>query len=425
MFLKKFSHLGKNMPNIEDIDLCNFEDGASKLFRLQKIRQEYRQRLETEAAQRNAVLSGLKEIYPQLDNQDLIKLSYAVVLMPTEKQIIVEKKKVKVADLQFMTAESIENISSGTNSRQEYFSWFEDCAEIMTKMNDGYVSDTDLELRNDWIDNSYVREAEIMACLALYKSSSYYLAEERYNLLYNKLVKLRQIRSAIIESTKSASDEEKSERIKRHINEKVQKYLAAMALFAKNSPMWNLSKNELKKLGMYHGDDYDLAQEYAYFYSLYEHHDDVSKHCANGRELGHKVYAENALPVRTAEQGSVAFSDTNLQKNILPQHQYSALPAHKNVEFSEKKEILALPAHNQYDFDADLKYNFMQCLNRRYFEMQSYAEEMRLASRPENKEQVKERIWLLRERYKKGCTSKKEVFNTLKYRELLKNSNML
>lgn len=408
--MKKFNLRMKNMAEFENIDFGRYSyDFDAKIAKLQQIRHQYRIGVVRDDAQRGAIVAGLKDLYPQLENDALVKLSYAVVLLPKDKNIKVNEQKVKIADLQFMTAESIENISSGTNSRQEYFSWFEDCAEIMTKMNDGYISDLDLEQRNAWIDHSYVREAEIMVCLALYKNSSYYLAEERYTMLYNKLVKLRQIRSAIIEATRPVSDEKKEKELKNSYRAKVDKYLRNMSLFAKNSIMWNLSKNELIKLGIYHGDDFDLAQEYAYFYSLYEPQKNIKE-----------------LPAHTVRTASLAELSPVEELAVLPAHENNVLPVHKNAALPEKsEEIFALPPHEQYDFYADLKFNFMQSLNRQYLSGQSNAEEMRLAFRHESRKQVEEKILALREEKQENNGGGRKIFNAQRYRELLKNSNML
>ena len=207
-------------------------------------------------------------------NQELIDLSYNVVLKDEDDHLKVENQDIKVEDLQFMLAESIERLCSGTTPTQEYFSWFEDCADIMSHMNDGYISNADLDERNGWVSYSYTRETEIMTCLALYKSSSYPLAEKKYDFLYNKLVKLRQIRTSIIESTVGTSDEKdrKNKETEKKDDNEYLKYMSSMSNIAKNTITWNLPVSELQDLRIYHGDDYDLAGEYEYFYGQLEPH---------------------------------------------------------------------------------------------------------------------------------------------------------
>ncbi|MBP5399737.1 MAG: hypothetical protein J6Y53_04910 [Alphaproteobacteria bacterium] len=396
------------------------EKKLDKKAKLQAICHRYRNRIMFDAAQRNAVMKGLKNIDPDIENEDLVKLSYDVVLLPTDKEVTVKDQEIKVADLQFMLAESIENLCSGTDSRQEYYSWFGECDNIITRMNDGYVSDADLEIRNTWISDSYVREAEIMTCLALYQSSSYPLARERHNLLYNKLVKLRQLRSAIQNATIAVSDEqEEKEQKMKQLRQRAMASTAAITLIAQNDIMWNLSKEELIGLGMYHGNDFDLFPEYEYFYPSLTPHKKV-----------------NALPPK-----SQVFDDVpalSPAENIsLPEHTeaialpettsgLSALPAHENFALnSASSGLLALPPHEQYDFASDLRYNFMQCMNKQFFEKQSYAEELLLTQSCESRSDVESRISTLRGRCKNCTFNHPKFFEAAKYRAFCLKDNRM
>lgn len=220
------------------------------------------------------VAQAVKREYPTLPYDEVQKATRELVLAPRKATVKVGKEEIPVEDLQFKIAESIEIINSETTSSQEYFSWFEDCAEIMRNMNDGYISDSDLNDRNEWISYSYTREAEIMTCLALYQNSTFPEAKKKYDDLYNKLVKLRQIRNAIKEGTASHSDETR-DRTRAIVNgaldlRKAAVYLAAMREFQKHGERWNMPRNTLRKLRMYRGDDDDLYGEYDWFYGDYD-----------------------------------------------------------------------------------------------------------------------------------------------------------
>ena len=209
-----------------------------------------------------------------------IEKSQAVSTLQKHQQRVIEEAKrknpeaeIKSEDLAYIVATSIETLNSETTSSQEYFSWFEDCTSILKNMNDGYVSDADLQEREEWLDYSYVREAEMMTCLALYQSSRYPGAKEKYDQIYNKLVKIRQIRHAIKDATGSKSDETKDridQNVKMFEHQRARVYVAAFREFLKQDEKWNMPKKTLRRLNMYRGDDYDLEGEYDFFYGPYE-----------------------------------------------------------------------------------------------------------------------------------------------------------
>ena len=107
----------------------------------------------------------------------------------------------------FSVAESIENINNGSTPINEYFDWIEQTKDIMVRMKDGHVSNKDLELKENFIENSFQRETEILVCLSLYEKSDHPLAKKQYDLLMLKLYRLRQLRSIIQNKTKNYSDE--------------------------------------------------------------------------------------------------------------------------------------------------------------------------------------------------------------------------
>lgn len=259
------------MANPQDQKL---QQHRERLERLRSI-QIGKQGAQNEVASPKVIVAqAVKREYPTLPYDEVQKATRELVLAPRKATVKVGKEEIPVEDLQFKIAESIEVLNSETTSSQEYFSWFEDCAEIMRNMNDGYVSDADLNDRNEWISYSYTREAEIMTCLALYQNSAFPAAKKKYDDLYNKLVKLRQIRNAIKEGTASTSDETK-ERIRAMVDKtlefrKAVVYLAALREFQKHGERWNMPKNTLRKLRMFRGDDDELYGEYDWFYGDYD-----------------------------------------------------------------------------------------------------------------------------------------------------------
>ena len=107
----------------------------------------------------------------------------------------------------FGIAESIDSIKNGTSSENEYFEWIERAQRIMLQMSDGTVTQEDIDVKKEFITQSYQRETELLVCLALYEKSNHPLAKERYAALKLKLQRLRQLRSLLKSSTKARADD--------------------------------------------------------------------------------------------------------------------------------------------------------------------------------------------------------------------------
>lgn len=240
--------------------------------RLERLRYVQLSRQDQLDSSKNIIMRAVQREYPDIDRQQAEKVTRELVLAPKKASIKIGNKDVPVADLQFQIALTIESLGSETSSEEEYFSWFSESSEIIQHMNDGFVSEEDLSERNDWLEDSYSREAEIMTCLGLFQNCAFPEAKKHYTNLYNKLVKLRQIRSSIKESTANRVDktQEIDHKKKENDYKKAVVYVAAMREFMKRKPRWNMPKRTLQKLGMYHGEDDDLDDDYDEFYGMYE-----------------------------------------------------------------------------------------------------------------------------------------------------------
>lgn len=266
------------------------ENNASKeeFIKRQRARLTYLQSIRLNQSGNRVELSNPKSIiskavkqqYPDLSHDEVQKTTRELVLAPNNSWIKVGEQEIAVEDLQFKIAESIELLNSETDSQQEYFGWFEDCAKILHNMNDGYITDSDLRERNDWLDDSYIREAELMTCMGLYRNSTFPEAKQKYDQIYNKLVKLRQLRNAIKDSTRSESDDQKKreEALFHTIDpQRVAQYAMAINEFQQHDPYWNLPKSKLRGLHMFRGYDDELDGEYDYFYGRFEPDHDQTK----------------------------------------------------------------------------------------------------------------------------------------------------
>ncbi len=172
-------------------------------------------------------------------------------------------------DMAYDIASSIESLNSISGSSEEYFQMFEVTREIMNNMNDGFVTKDDFEQKNGWIEGTYIREAELMTCMGLYKASSTKGASDKYVEMYNKLTKMRQLRSGVKNNTPNKIDNPLDINLKKSQSNKPspQEVAKVFAQFSKNDENWNMSKKDLEKYGMYSGNDEDLAPNYDAMYS--------------------------------------------------------------------------------------------------------------------------------------------------------------
>lgn len=243
--------------------------------RLERLRHMQLQRQDQLDNPKSIIMRAVQQEYKDIDRQEAEKITRELVLAPKKSTIKIGNKEVPVSDLRLSIALSIEAFGAETSSEEEYFSWFSESSEIIQHMNDGFVSEEDLKERNDWLEASLTREAEIMTCLGLLQGCPHPEAKKHYNSLYNKLVKLRQIRSSIKESTANKADQPEKVDIKQKESDykKAVVYVAAMREFIKRSSRWNMQKKTLNKLNVYHGDDDDLADDYDDFYGMFEDED--------------------------------------------------------------------------------------------------------------------------------------------------------
>lgn len=222
--------------------------GLSNLELSEQTRGKKPQTILSEAIQKRYKLSSREE-------SDM--LARQMALAPRDTKLKVGNQEIKVEemqhqiamdvgeDLQFQLADSIEQINSESTSSQEYFRWLGDTENIIRHMNDGYVSDDDLKERNDFLEMSYQRETELMVCLALYQNSVFPNAKEKYNEMYFKLGKLRQMRSMIKQSTKDKADRE----VAKIEYEKALEYFNAVKELKKHDLEWQLPDDVQRNMG--------------------------------------------------------------------------------------------------------------------------------------------------------------------------------
>ena len=238
------------------------------------------------ASKKQKISQALSATYQDIKKNRLNQLTREVIYGPQKRTVTIMGERTNISDLRFklanslenthsnknayantdfdmMIASSIETLNSETNSEQEYFRWLDDCSEIIKDMNDGFVTKDDLDSRNNFLEMSHQREADLMLCLELYAGSSHPKAAEKAARLRYKLQKLREMRQVIEAQTKNEADV------------KISKQEYEMAL-----PYYKLFKSlarlpygedlpaERRALGINHETDFDLSPSYDYYAAL-------------------------------------------------------------------------------------------------------------------------------------------------------------
>lgn len=231
--------------------------------------------------QTEIVRNALKQTYKKLDDKALEQTTRETLLAPRDRVIDVGGKQMTASDLRHQLAQKIENIGSGgenvaeahdfqmmvahsietinseTSSSQEYFRWLDDASEIIKNMNDGFVSEADLDERNAFIDMSHQRETELLVCLSLYSNSNNPQAAQKAEQIRYKLKKLREMRSAIENSTKDKADVRVTEE---EYHNAVPYYKLYKGL-AKLPFGYDIPPEQKRQLGIDHEDDEDISDD--------------------------------------------------------------------------------------------------------------------------------------------------------------------
>jgi len=226
----------------------------------------------------SVILKALQKQYPDIDEKIKKATVREMLFAPKNRMIeIDDKRKMGAEDLRFMTAnvletsiknevnaqyaKSIELINSGIDPVAEYFSWLNETTSILNHLNDGFITKEDAVERENFLELTDQREADLMVCLGLYESCKTKEAEERIRFVRYKLQKLREMRTSIKFLTRKGEDMQTTR----------SEYDAAIPYYKyfKNLQRlpfgYDMPYEQKVKLGISHEDDEDLKEGYDHF----------------------------------------------------------------------------------------------------------------------------------------------------------------
>ena len=184
--------------------------GESRIRKMEMLRNDS-SRLDTPE---NIVRKAVERLYPRINAEDSRRIVTGLVTQPTSSKIKIGDEEIRIDYLNEYVADNIELINAGSSeygssSMGEYFGWIEEGQSVIRNMTDGEITVQDLEEKHDLLSNFQQREVDLMTCIALYKRCN--LEDERikkkFEELNKKLLRLREIRSAVETSTKDKVDE--------------------------------------------------------------------------------------------------------------------------------------------------------------------------------------------------------------------------
>lgn len=226
----------------------------------------------------SVILKALQKQYPDIDEKIKKATVREMLFAPKNRMIeIDDKRKMGTEDLRFMTAnvletpiknevntqyaKSIELINSEIDPVAEYFSWLNETTSILNHLNDGFITKEDAVERENFLELTDQREADLMVCLGLYESCKTKEAEERIRFVRYKLQKLREMRTSIKFLTRKGEDMQTTR----------SEYDAAIPYYKyfKNLQRlpfgYDMPYEQKVKLGISHEDDEDLKEDYDHF----------------------------------------------------------------------------------------------------------------------------------------------------------------
>ncbi len=190
-------------------------------------------------------------------NIDTARVELADYLEKSAAQKTVQNEK----NFSKIIQSSFKNLPSEPVYFQEYYCWLYNAAEIIKNMNDGYISQADFSTRQNFLTETYAREKEILVCLGLYDASGQANTSTKSAALIKKLIKLREMRTAVELVTLDEPERE----VSKENYEKALPYYKYFKGLAKLPFPFDLNQEQKEEdLGINHFKDSDVQPDFKF-----------------------------------------------------------------------------------------------------------------------------------------------------------------
>lgn len=219
---------------------------------------------------RAIIKNSLTQVFPSMDETQKNSLSKNILSLNSGVKVKVGDKEYKGDEFILMVAERIDQIDAGVSRQNEYHSVIDDAKDIVDSMANGFTEE-ELKTRNNFLEYTVQREAELITCLALYGASKSPKAKARIAEMQKRLLRIREGRSAVLHGTKAVADKAE-EQIKKdkengtydpnkrfipNVAEKATMVFISRALANYDK----LTDNDKKRSGFFHGTIRDVEEK--------------------------------------------------------------------------------------------------------------------------------------------------------------------
>lgn len=218
----------------------------------------------------NIVKNAVSKMYPHMEEMQKNAVSKNILSLDSSVKIKVDGVEHSGDDFVFSIAERIDQIDAGVSRQNEYHEVIDDAKDIVDSMACGFTEE-ELKTRNEFIEHTIQREAEIITCLALYASSKSPKAKVKIAEMQKRLLRIREGRSAVINGTKSTADKAEEQIKQDKANGTYDENKVFMPNIASRSSMLilgsalanydKLNDDDKKRHGFYHGTLEEVAQK--------------------------------------------------------------------------------------------------------------------------------------------------------------------
>lgn len=202
---------------------------------------------------------AVNDAFPLISANDARTLLRETILAPEDYTVEFGDDIYDKPHMMSLIAHQIILNCAGENPEQTFSEIIEEVAAVIKHMNDGYISDEDFELRQNFIKKAERCEFMLFSALALYKAAILN-NDVIYHEITLNIIRLREYQDLVLNYTR---DEKNIEIDRTEYQQALPIYKMLKSLQALGYD-YNFSPKERSGLGIEHDDDEDITDDFNY-----------------------------------------------------------------------------------------------------------------------------------------------------------------